>query len=140
MEDDEGELFLMRRISADGKNTCRVNGCPVSVSQLRELGGLLIDIHGQNDGLRLLDEATHIGYLDNFGSLSARKALYAELYQELNGTLREINDLTLSESEKERYVDQLKMQIAELESAQITVGEYEETTTRRELLEKTPSN
>jgi DNA repair protein RecN (Recombination protein N) len=134
VEDDEGKLFLMRRISADGKNTCRVNGCPVSVSQLKELGGLLIDIHGQNDGLRLLDEATHIRYLDSFGCLTDGRASYGQLYAKLHETLKEINDLTLSENEKERYVNQLKMQIAELESARITVGEYEEKSARRELL------
>ena len=50
------ELFLQRELTADGKNVCRVNGRPVSVAQLRELGSRLLDIHGQHDGQQLLDE------------------------------------------------------------------------------------
>ncbi|MBP5166406.1 MAG: AAA family ATPase, partial [Oscillospiraceae bacterium] len=46
-------MTLLRKISSDGKNSCRVNGMPVSVGQLRELGELLFAIHGQNDGRRL---------------------------------------------------------------------------------------
>ena len=64
--DAEDELILRRQISADGKSTCRVCGVPVPASQLRELGNLLLDIHGQNDGQQLLDEHRHLAYLDAF--------------------------------------------------------------------------
>ena len=52
-------------------NPCRVNGVPVSVSQLRSLGSLLLDIHGQNDGRQLMDETRHRDYLDRFGGCPA---------------------------------------------------------------------
>jgi DNA repair protein RecN (Recombination protein N) len=68
-KDEDGALFLMRKITSDGKTSCRINGCPVTVGQLRELGGMLIDIHGQNDGRKLLDESAHRAYLDIFGGL-----------------------------------------------------------------------
>ena len=55
--DAEGVLLLQRELRADGKNTCRLNGRPVSLAQLRELGRQLLDIHGQHDGQRLLDPA-----------------------------------------------------------------------------------
>ena len=79
--DEDGKLFLTRRITADGKNTCRISGCPVAVAQLRELGGLLIDIHGQNDGRKLLDEGAHRGYLDAFGGLLGDVGAFAAAYQ-----------------------------------------------------------
>ena len=59
----EDELILQRRILADGKSSCRVCGIPVTAAQLKELGGLLVDIHGQNDGRQLMDERLHGRYL-----------------------------------------------------------------------------
>ena len=59
----EPELGISREIFADGKNSCRVSGKPVTVSTLRKLGVQLIQIHGQNDSQQLFDEATHIGYM-----------------------------------------------------------------------------
>ena len=64
-----GELLLQREMFADGKNVCRVNGRPVTVAQLRQLGNSLINIHGQHDGQQLLDESFHCAYLDSFGRL-----------------------------------------------------------------------
>jgi DNA repair protein RecN (Recombination protein N) len=60
----EDELVIMRKIAADGKSGARVNGAVVSVTQLRELGSLLVDLLGQNSGLHLLDERFHLSYLD----------------------------------------------------------------------------
>ena len=60
---EEGELLLQREIYADGKNACRVNGKPVTVAQLRQIGGQLLNIHGQHDGQQLLDEEQHGAYL-----------------------------------------------------------------------------
>lgn len=57
----EDEVIIRRKISADGKNNCRVCGNPVTVSQLRQLGSLLLDIHGQKDGRQLMDEDSHLG-------------------------------------------------------------------------------
>ena len=54
--DENGELLLQREIFEDGKNTCRANGRPVTVAQLRRVGGELLNIHGQHDGAQLLDE------------------------------------------------------------------------------------
>ena len=66
-QDENGELLLHREILSDGKNLCRVNGRPVTVAQLREIGSQLLNIHGQHDGQQLLDEEQHGAYLDRFG-------------------------------------------------------------------------
>jgi DNA repair protein RecN (Recombination protein N) len=132
--DEDGRLFLMRKITSDGKNTCRINGCPVTVAQLRELGALLIDIHGQNDGRKLLDEGAHRGYLDMFGCLSHDVSAYAEAYKTLRDKQLEIEKLTMNESEKERLIDSLRYQLGELDKADIKPGELLEKTARRDLL------
>lgn len=132
--DEDGKLFLMRKITADGKNTCRVNGCPVSVAQLRELGGILIDIHGQNDGRKLLDESAHRAYLDLFGGLKDDNAVFSSAYKALRDKQTEIERLTMDESEKERLIDSLRFQLNELDKAEIRPGELNEKTARRDLL------
>ena len=63
------ELILQRRISADGKSSCRVCGVPVTAQQLRALGARLLDIHAQNDGRQLMDETRHLEYLDRFAQV-----------------------------------------------------------------------
>ena len=55
----DDELILQRRITVDGKSSCRICGTPVSAAQLKELASLLVDIHGQNDGRQLMDERLH---------------------------------------------------------------------------------
>ena len=74
--DAEDELIIQRRISADGKSSCRVCGLPVTAAQLKELAALLVDIHGQNDGRQLMDERRHREYLDRFGTDPARAGGY----------------------------------------------------------------
>jgi DNA repair protein RecN (Recombination protein N) len=132
--DADNELFILRRISAEGKSICRVNGTPISVAQLRELGGLLLDIHGQNDGRRLLDERVHIQYLDQFGSLTGEREMYTGLYRQYRETVKEIEALEMDEGEKARRVDSLRFQIEEIEQAGIQPGEFEEKSTRCELM------
>jgi DNA repair protein RecN (Recombination protein N) len=77
---EDGELILSRKLTPEGKNTCRINGAPATHSQLRELSNLLIDIHGQNDGRLLLDERSHLRYLDLFGDYGKELKEFASLY------------------------------------------------------------
>jgi DNA repair protein RecN (Recombination protein N) len=132
--DEDGKLFLMRKIAGDGRSTSRVNGSPVSAAQLRELGGMLIDIHGQNDGRKLLDESAHRAYLDSFTGLAAEITDYAEVYQALRDKQAEIEKLSMGDREKERRLDSLRFQLEELERADIKAGEMAEKSARRDLL------
>ena len=70
----DDELILQRRINSDGRSSCRICGVPATAAQLKKLGQLLVDIHGQNDGRQLMDESRHRGYLDSFGRLEGPKA------------------------------------------------------------------
>ena len=132
--DAEEELIIQRRISSEGKSSCRVNGMPVTVQQLRSLGSLLLDIHGQNDGRQLLDEARHLDYLDSFGDLADLRADYSESYGEWKAIEREIERLSMDELEKARLTENLRYQIDEIESADLHIGEEDELTERRNLM------
>lgn len=134
IEGEDGEIVLQRRFSADGKSSARVNGVPVSASQLRELGALLLDIHGQNDGRQLLDERRHREYLDQYGVDPSRIAAYAAAYQAYSALLKEASALRMDEADKLQLEDTLKYRIAELEKAGLRVGEEEELSQRRDLL------
>lgn len=130
----EDELILQRKISEDGKTSARVCGTPVTASQLRELSAYLLDIHGQNDGRQLMDESRHMEYLDSFGNYGQIIADYKTAYGNYRATEREIRRLNMDETERERLFDSLRMMVDELEAAELTVGEEEDLTQRRDLL------
>ena len=130
----EDELIIQRRISLDGKSSCRVCGNPVTATQLKELGGLLIDIHGQNDGRQLMDERRHMEYLDRFGALEEELSLYQNEYRAYVKIQKEMEQLSMDEIEKARLSDSLQYQIAELERAELKAGEKDGLVSRRDLL------
>ena len=130
----EDELILQRKISADGKSICRVNGMPVSVAQLRELGNLLLSIHGQNDGRQLLDEARHLTYLDAFGGYEeALKAFYAA-YGEYRQAVKKMDQLVLDEEEKRRLLESLEYRVTQLSRANLQEGEEAQLESRAEIM------
>ena len=130
----EDELILQRRISADGKSSCRVCGAPVTAAQMKELAALLVDIHGQNDGRQLMDERRHREYLDRFGSYEDSLAEYGSQYEKYRAIEKEMAKLNMDELEKARLSDSLSFQISELEKAELKVGEMDELSSRRDLL------
>ncbi|MEA4942531.1 MAG: DNA repair protein RecN [Oscillibacter sp.] len=132
--DEDGLLMIQREIDMDGKNLCRINGRPVTVSQLRALGANLLNIHGQHDGQQLLDEEQHGAYLDRFGRLENALGEYCGAYDAMAELRRRMNALRMDETEKARKVDSLRFQIEELERAELRPGEEEELLERRDLL------
>ena len=132
--DEEGNLLIQREIQPDGKNICRLNGRLITVSQLRQLGRQLLNIHGQHDGQQLLDEKCHLEYLDGFGATEEERMAFRIAYEALAALTREISALQMNEAEKARRIDNLQYQISELERAQLQPGEEEELTCRRDLL------
>lgn len=130
----DDELIIQRRVNHDGKSSCRICGTPVTAAQLKSLGCLLIDIHGQNDGRQLMDERRHLEYLDSFACIQEDIAAYSEKYRKYVSIRDEIKSLSMDEIEKERLSDSLKYQISELERAELKIGEYDSLITRRDLL------
>jgi len=128
------ELMLQREIQGDGRNACRVNGRPLTVAQLRELGRQLLNIHGQHDGQQLLDPDCHLGYLDSFGKTGALLEEYRTAYRSMADLRHRIAELEMDEAERSRRVDTLEYQIKELERAELKPGEDEELDARKTLL------
>ena len=131
---EDGEIILQRRLSPDGKSSARVNGMPVSAAQLRMLSGMLLDIHGQNDGRQLLDEKRHLAYLDRFGVADRFVTEYSARFRAYQDLVKEADSLRLDESRKLQLEDTLRSRIDELEKAQIRPGEEAELAERRDLL------
>ncbi len=129
------ETVIQREIYLDGKNICRVNGSLVSVSILRKLGIQLINIHGQHDSASLFDEENHLAFLDAFADNRSLRESYSQAYQKVSELRREIDSLTMDESEKLRRMETLKYQIGEIEKAQLEPGEDEALEQRRKLLQ-----
>ena len=121
--EEEGSLFLQRSISMEGKGSCRINGRPAPVSVLKEVGMRLINIHGQNESYTLLSPERHVTYLDSIGKHAALLKEYQTQYQEFCSLKKELQKLTLDDSEKMRRIDLLRYQMEELTNARIRVGE-----------------
>ena len=132
--DEDGMLLLQRELSAEGRNVCRANGRPISVTQLRRAGQELVNIHGQRDGQQLLDEERHGEYLDRFGKTSAALSAYRRDYDAMNALRAKMQSLRMDAAERERRLDSLRFQIDELERAELVPGEEESLTARRNLL------
>lgn len=130
----DDSVILSRSISADGKNTCKINGVTVNVSVLREIGNVLVNIHGQHDNQALLNPDTHCGFVDAFGGYENVLCDYRECYLELRNVRRKLKSLTTDENEKLRKIDLLKYQINEIEAANVIVGELESLSERREIV------
>ena len=133
--DYDPETVISREIHLDGKNICRVNGVLVNVSILHKLGIQLINIHGQHDSAALFDEENHLAFLDSFAENEALRQDYGEKYEAVAKLRREINALTMDESEKLRRMETLKYQIAEIEKAELEAGEDEALEERRKVLQ-----
>lgn len=131
---DGGELILQRQIQQGGRNICRLNGKPISVAQMQELGRQLVNIHGQHDGQQLLDPLCHLSYLDSFGETEPLLSAFQESYSRVSRLGREISALQMDEAEKARRMDSLDYQIKELERANLQPGEDQELAQRRQVL------
>ncbi|MDR1002237.1 MAG: DNA repair protein RecN [Oscillospiraceae bacterium] len=130
VEDDT--LILQREIREDGKSSCRINGRAVTASLLRDVGGELINIHGQHENTALLKPARHRDYLDALADTEAVMGEYSAAYTEYRGIKRRLSEFNLSEQEKERRLETLRYQTEEIRKADITVGEYRELTEKRD--------
>lgn len=124
--EEDGTLLIQREISASGKGMCRVNGRPCAVSALRDLGALLIGIHGQHESMELLSSQTHMRYVDCMGDLHQMLAEYQDAYRAMRKIKEELNAVSMDEGEKARRMDLLQFQIDELEAAHLRPGELEE--------------
>lgn len=133
-EVDEDTLLLSRRISANGKSACKINGKSATVSMLKEIGSLLVNIHGQHDNQALLNPDFQYRYIDMMFKDNSILQAYKASFKNLISVRRKLKALTLSEGDKEKELELLDYQIKELEDADIKAGERDELNKRRALI------
>lgn len=129
--EEDGSLLVQREISAEGKSTCRVSGRPATISMLRSVGRLLVNIHGQHDNQTLMSPEKHIVYLDRYAQIGPGIEAYRDVYDRMRKAESEISRLQTDEAMKERRIDLLTYQIQEIEDASLRPGEEEELQARK---------
>lgn len=132
--DDDGALVLSRKISAQGKSTCRINGSVCTVSMLKEVGNLLVNIHGQHDSQTLLNADYHYKFVDMYGSLDGVLDEYKQSFKQLLSVRKQLKALTMDADERDRQIELLDYQIKELTNAEIKVGEWDELKKRKNII------
>ena len=128
----EEVLVIRRKMSADGKNECRINGRVSTLSTLKGLTELLVDIHGQHEHQSLVKPANHEAMLDGVGGdkIAEAREKTACVYRNYR-TLKEELDALGDESERARRLDILTYQLEEIERADIREGEEDELLEKR---------
>ena len=132
--DDPNYVTLMREVRKEGRSVARVNGRTVSVSLLKEIGSLVVDIHGQAEHLSLLDSRAHLGLLDRYAEVSRPLSEYRQTYHALLGVRHELNELHKAQADADRRVEFLTYQAEEIEAARLKAGEDEELRKERDRL------
>ncbi len=122
----EEELIIQRVLFADGRGQVKINSQPANVSTLKEIGKLLVNIHGQHDNQNLLDADKHISYIDAYAENGDLKEMYFNAFKKFRDITKELNSVTAEEEEKASRAKLLRYQIDELEKADITVLESEQ--------------
>ncbi|MEJ5200130.1 MAG: AAA family ATPase, partial [Anaerolineae bacterium] len=124
--DSPDVLVLAREVRANGRSVARVNGRAVSSALLAEVGGLLVEVHGQGEHMALLREREHIGLLDRYAGLHDEVAAVADLVRRVRSVRRELEGLRQDERERARRIDLLTYQVQEIRAARLQEGELEE--------------
>jgi len=132
--EEEGVLLIRRTIGADGRGSAHINDRPTTVSTLRELGRMLVNIHGQHENQALLQSERHVTYLDRLGDVQPVHEAYEKEYQEYCRIRRAMKAVTMDEQERQRQVESLEQQIAAIDAAALRPGEEAELLARRELI------
>lgn len=123
---DDSSLLITRVISSDGRGSCKINGRPVTVSMLKDIGRNLITICGQHDSQFLLLKEHHLSFIDKISESDELLEAYKETYLQLKQANKQLRKLLKNEDDKERKLEFLKFQIDELTNAELKIGEKEE--------------
>ena len=125
---EDGNIIISREIYSNGRNTCKINGKLVTVTELKSFMSKIIDIHGQHDSQNLLDNTKHITYLDNYigNKINTIKSEYREYLKKYNDIKEKLKNNYGDEAEKVRRLDLLKYQYNEIDVAKLKMGEEEE--------------
>ena len=131
----DGNIIVSREIYENGRNLCKINGRLITVNELKKIMSNFIEIHGQNDNQNLLDNKTHLKYLDNFvgEELQEISEKYKENYQRRNEIIKELKENYGDDKEKQRKLDLLRYQLNDIEDAKLKENEEIELEEKRKI-------
>jgi DNA repair protein RecN (Recombination protein N) len=130
LELEDGRLFILREVFAEGRSVARINGRTVPIATLKSLGRLIVDLHGQHQHQALLDPLTHVGYLDQWIGTDASVALATveSKYSAFSAVRSKMDALRRGLREREQRLDMLRFQVNEIRSFSPVEGEEEDLT------------
>jgi len=129
--DDPNVIVLTREIRANGRSTGRINGAAARLALLEEVGGYLVDIHGQSEHLSLLRPRSHIDLLDRYAGLLEMRDAIAKLVSNLTDLRRQIKDLRENKEDLEAQADRLRREVEEIDAAKLEPGEDDDLRSER---------
>ncbi|MDP6584835.1 MAG: AAA family ATPase, partial [Anaerolineales bacterium] len=115
--DDPKYITVGRELRRNGRNICRINGRTVNLTLLRDIGRLLVDVHGQSEHLSLLRVSEHLSLLDRFGGLNKQREELSRIIGQITLARDKLSDLRSVEIEKLQRVDLLSFQVNEIRAA-----------------------
>ena len=131
---DGGELLLTRRLYASGRSSVSLNGNPITLGMLKQVAENLVDVHGQHDHQYLLKPSNQLDVLDQFGGLWDFRRRYHETYEKLVAGRRRLDELSASRTLREQQLELYRFQADEIDTAELSAGEYEELQARASVL------
>ena len=132
IEYEEGEpIVISREISKDGRSVVRINNRVATTGLLKQICSKIINIHGQHDSQEILDEKSHLRFLDAFAKVEKELEDYKESYSLMQECLKKIQETTQEDSLKEQKKELLEFSIKEIKEARLEQGEEEELKNKR---------
>lgn len=132
---EDGELMISRTVETDGRGGARVNGRAVPLAMQRELGRLLLNIHGQNDSQKLLQKSSHAALLDAYAHDEEEVAIYRDAYRAYCDCREALRECDRDAASAAQLKDVLEFQIKEIGAARLKAGEEERLTQQRDKLQ-----
>lgn len=133
--DWSGDLILRREVSAKGQSRCFVNDSPVTLSILKSIGDLLVDLHGQHEHQSLLRQETHIDMLDDFGGLDGLREEFTCAYARAVGIRTELERLRGQELHLRERRELYEFQMREIDAVGPKLGEEDALESELRILE-----
>jgi len=130
----EDELLIQRSIDTSGRSRCRINDVPITVTMLKEIGEMLVNIHGQHEHEALLHGINQLYILDDFGGISPLREGFSGIFRQVTEKTRLRDELKNNQNERRQKIDLYAFQIDEIDKAQLKVGEVEELEKERNIL------
>lgn len=132
-EIEDEMLILKRDITASGKSICRINGKLVTTTILKEIGGLLVDIHGQHESQDLMNQEHHLAMLQQYDGkgLLPLIANYQEVFSHFTSLKKQLKQLTENEQQMAHRLDLIQFQLTEIQNANLIENEDEQLTEER---------